>query len=126
MGTSNFTWARARVCLDVRIATPLVQGQWRSQDEQVMSSQHGHTQFARNTQMLGDFEIAYEAGFSHKYPSSDLPVCSLHVCMKLTIITPLTFGKIIKHIHGIELPTETTSKMIHASSWGEPERAILI
>ena len=30
-------------------------------------------------------EIASEAVFGHKYHSSDLPVCSLHVCMKLAI-----------------------------------------
>ena len=71
--------------------------QWRSQDEQVTWAQHGHTQCVRiNTHLLGDlghtpamkilhFEIASEAVVGHKYHSSDLPVCSLHVRMKLAI-----------------------------------------
>ena len=59
-------------------------------------AQHGHTQYLRNTYLLGDLghvpamkkihsEITSEAIFSHKYHSSDLPVCSLHVHMKLAI-----------------------------------------
>ena len=73
--------------------------QWRSQDEQVTWAQHGHTQRVRNTHLLGDLghtpamkifsiihsEIASEAVFGHKYHSSVLPVCSLHVRMKLAI-----------------------------------------
>ena len=58
------------------------QWQWRSQDEQVMWAQHGHTQCVHNTIHS---EIASEAVFGHKYHSSDLPVCSLHVRMKLAI-----------------------------------------
>ena len=64
-----------------------------------MWAQHGHTQCVRNTHLLGDLghapaminfivhsEIASEAlFFGHKYNSSVLPVCSLHVCMKLAI-----------------------------------------
>ena len=74
-------------------------GQWRSQDEQVTLAQHGHTQCVRNMHLLGDLghapamkifklthpEITSEAIFSHKYHSSDLPVCSLHVRMKFAI-----------------------------------------
>ena len=76
---------------------PDSQGQWRSQDEQVTWAQHGHTQCVRiNMHLLGDLghtpamkilhsEITSEAVFGHKYHSSDLPVNSLHVRMKLAI-----------------------------------------
>ena len=73
--------------------------QWRSQDEQVTWAHHGHTQSARNTHLLGDLRHApakkiffnytlwdrFWGRFGHKYNSSDLPVCSLHVRIKLAI-----------------------------------------
>ena len=57
--------------------------QRRSQDEQVMWAQHGHTQCVRNMHLLGDLghapamkiihsEIASEAVFGHKYNSFSL------------------------------------------------------
>ena len=77
------------------------------QDKQVTWAQHGHTQCMRiNTHLLGDLghtpamkilhsEVASEAVFGHKYNSSDLPVCSLHVRMKLAI----AHAKLIFDLH---------------------------
>ena len=61
--------------------------QWRSQDEQVMWAQHGHTQHVCNTHLLGNLghtpalkiihsEKSSDAIFGHKYHSFS-PTCML-------------------------------------------------